>query len=342
MIKRILIIFWNILISVILVEIVFAIFQPAPRFHKIHVTCEGDYMLTPNRKLVYIPRPHIGRFNERGYRGKVFPFKKKNNVKRIVFLGDSVVEGFQIAPEKRFTELLDNLLGEKYEILNLGVQGYNLRQEVEYLKIAGIDYQPDYVIFGICFNDRYMRSGQLEFFSKKISDLKKNKVYNFHYSVKDGFEVCLLKFNLYRYFKYFIFNIAHNNENMTLTDNLYSSYMDDVEVRKILYELDGLSKEYNFKVAFVILPFNLKGSDENVACRDMNGLKELFPEMNFPHLDLYEHVKTTMGDKGNKELYLGNDPCHLNEEGHIFIANLLYKKFDKLVPNYSKLTAVSR
>lgn len=44
-----------------------------------------------------------------------------------------------------------------FEIINVGIPGYTTYQELEFLKISGMDMRPDLVILGFVFNDLYYK-----------------------------------------------------------------------------------------------------------------------------------------------------------------------------------------
>ncbi len=65
---------------------------------------------------------------------------------RILVLGDSFVWGYGSEQDKRFTEYLQTLLGDRAEVINAGVSGYGTDQELLYFKSEGFKYSPDLVI----------------------------------------------------------------------------------------------------------------------------------------------------------------------------------------------------
>jgi tetratricopeptide (TPR) repeat protein len=75
--------------------------------------------------------------------------------KRILLLGDSVVEGLGIRRlEDTISGQLERLLGDpNTEVLNFGVSGYNSRAEVELLREKGLQFDPDQVILVFVSND---------------------------------------------------------------------------------------------------------------------------------------------------------------------------------------------
>jgi hypothetical protein len=48
--------------------------------------------------------------------------------------------------------------GRQYQVLNMGVGGYQTLQEVELLRSRGLKYDPDYVLIGFCINDFHLTS----------------------------------------------------------------------------------------------------------------------------------------------------------------------------------------
>ena len=99
--------------------------------------------------------------NGRGFRDDPIGPKDADTL-RILALGDSFGFGHNVAAADSYPEQMERLLGEqgrRLEVLNLGVPGYNTRQELEQLRLHA-DLTPDLVILG-CYlgNDP---SGNLE------------------------------------------------------------------------------------------------------------------------------------------------------------------------------------
>ncbi len=83
------------------------------------------------------------RHNNRGFRDQDHGQKRK---KRMVFLGDSFVWGYDVEAEDRFTDLLRDSFPD-WEILNLGVSGYGTDQSFILLQEQFSYYQPDVVFY---------------------------------------------------------------------------------------------------------------------------------------------------------------------------------------------------
>jgi hypothetical protein len=76
----------------------------------------------------------------------------------VVVLGDSVAFGYAVAEASAFPRVLEARLAELvpqagFEVVNLGVGGYNAWSERELLRDVGIGYQPDLVLVQFCIND---------------------------------------------------------------------------------------------------------------------------------------------------------------------------------------------
>ncbi len=127
----------------------------------------GDSLVhtrSKDRTLVYEMRPNaavgdIIKINALGFRDREFIAKKPEGVYRIAVVGDSVTFGWDQRVEDTYPKVLERLLNSsdgasrRYEVLNLGVVGYNAEQEMELIKTRVLDFQPDLVLVGYCVND---------------------------------------------------------------------------------------------------------------------------------------------------------------------------------------------
>ena len=89
---------------------------------------------------------------------------KQDDGYRILYLGDSMVWTGETSSGELYTEVIESVLNDSLtafpktiEIINAGIPGYTTYQEYEFLKIYGLDMQPDMVILGFVFNDLYYK-----------------------------------------------------------------------------------------------------------------------------------------------------------------------------------------
>jgi lysophospholipase L1-like esterase len=98
------------------------------------------------------------RVNALGLRGPETTVEKPSGVRRIAVLGDSIAFGYWVAERDGFPRQLEALLnprgqGERVEVLDFGVPGYNLDQEIETLRSRALAFSPDVVVVAFCLND---------------------------------------------------------------------------------------------------------------------------------------------------------------------------------------------
>lgn len=84
-----------------------------------------------------------------------YSIAKPNKTYRIITLGDSFTFGQNVSTEKNWPSLLEQELNKrlfcqninKFEVINLGVYGYDVQYAVERFKLRGFKYDPDLVIW---------------------------------------------------------------------------------------------------------------------------------------------------------------------------------------------------
>ena len=126
----------------------FVEFDPLLGF-RLKPSVEGVYRglsaLTPNP---YIRTPV--RINSLGLRGPEITLKKPLGTRRVLVLGDSFVEAFEVSYEETFYARLERMAQEHtkhpVEIIPMGVMGYGTAQELLWLREHGTKFQPDLVI----------------------------------------------------------------------------------------------------------------------------------------------------------------------------------------------------
>jgi hypothetical protein len=97
--------------------------------------------------------------NSHGLRDDEIPYDKPAGEKRILVLGDSVTFGWGVSQGETFSDRMEHLLnelpGDRWQVINSGVNGYNTEQESTYLRIEGMRYSPDFVVLVYVSNDMY-------------------------------------------------------------------------------------------------------------------------------------------------------------------------------------------
>jgi hypothetical protein len=158
--SRIFLLIFSLFISIVLLEFAVRIFMPqSDRF------VEYDPVLgwkhPANREGYWrqeTTHPVRIRTNSHSLRGPEIDFHKKANQFRLLMLGDSYTEAFQVDEAASHTARLEQLLhsgfpGLDFQVINTGVGGYGTGQELLYFQTQGKKYMPDLVVLNVCTND---------------------------------------------------------------------------------------------------------------------------------------------------------------------------------------------
>lgn len=109
--------------------------------------------------------------NSSGFRGpEIDP--EKGSRRRILILGDSITFGNRLPEAVVYPTLLARRLGlaeSGTQILNFGVGGYDVLQQVALLEHRGLRFQPDMVVLGYCLNDAGIASVNLEYLDRYMA-----------------------------------------------------------------------------------------------------------------------------------------------------------------------------
>jgi lysophospholipase L1-like esterase len=153
---------FSVFIMVGVCEAVARVFLPAPpdaaREPQIafYYDPEIRYVYAPNQKG-WIDDGFVN-INSLGFRGRDVVVPKPPGHFRVVVIGDSVTMGWGVNDDETFSARLEQRLhkrfpGRSLDVVNLGVGGYDTRQEVTLLKRKVAQLQPDLVIVGFYSND---------------------------------------------------------------------------------------------------------------------------------------------------------------------------------------------
>lgn len=156
-----------------LAELLVRILDVGPQFH---VVSEKNYRLSENPILKYelVPgSPDRDSFiSTAGLRDREFVRKRPSDVFRIAVSGDSVTYGFDVEQQETFSKQLERMLNtcvgaggakRRFEVLNLGIAGFNITQSVERLRVLGLRFQPNLVIFVYVLNAPQSFSAELAY-----------------------------------------------------------------------------------------------------------------------------------------------------------------------------------
>jgi len=118
-----------------------------------------------------------------------YSIEKPNNVFRLIALGDSFTFGLFVEDNENWPKQLEQILGQectkhKYEVINLGMEGYDIEYALERYKIRGQKYNSDLILW--LHVDLLRNREKMQFFLEKYKDFKKEG--NPYYSWRLGYE----------------------------------------------------------------------------------------------------------------------------------------------------------
>ena len=94
------------------------------------------------------------RTNSHGLRDRERTLEKPAAIRRVLLLGDSVVEGHGLPESEMISRQLEDLYDDgSTEVLNFGVSAYCTRAEIELLEVKGLQFTPDVVLLVFVEND---------------------------------------------------------------------------------------------------------------------------------------------------------------------------------------------
>ena len=131
-----------------------------PRYHT--SAQYGEFTLRrlrPNFQFWHTDRDGHWKFvtNSQGFRSyEDFHFEKPQGTFRVIALGNSTTEGFEVRQRYTYPAVLERYLkknGVQAEVFNTGISGFGTAEELVYLENEGIKYTPDAVVLGFFGND---------------------------------------------------------------------------------------------------------------------------------------------------------------------------------------------
>lgn len=133
---------------------------------------------------------YIFNTNSQGFRGlKEYKIEKRDDVKRIIVLGDSVALGHGVADDETFSFVLEKMLNEKgikSEVINMGVSGFGTAEELIQYENLSKNYRPDVIILSYFPNDPYNNavSGLYKLINSRL--IKDNNSYEPALRIRDN------------------------------------------------------------------------------------------------------------------------------------------------------------
>ncbi|QYZ64858.1 MAG: hypothetical protein OI74_11880 [Gammaproteobacteria bacterium (ex Lamellibrachia satsuma)] len=187
----------NILLFIVSVTVVLLISEFGVRllfgdkivlFNRYHTEAKyGEYTirkLRPNTEFWHTSVDGSWRFNinNNGFRNDSdFDYKKDDGKVRVITLGDSHTQGFEVRQDKTYAKVIEDYLETvsiDAEVINAGVSGFSTAEALVFLENEGIKYKPDYVVLGFYANDfeDNIKSGLFKIKNDELVEAKKEHI----------------------------------------------------------------------------------------------------------------------------------------------------------------------
>jgi hypothetical protein len=318
------------------------------------ISKSSQYIPSEYSEIVYEYKPHLNFYspihetqlitNAAGYRDKEFSTEKPDNLIRIICLGDSATFGWRIRDiSLTYPQQLEKKLNKKhqgrFEVYNLGVEGYNTHHEVATLKYKALKYNPDIAILTVNFGDTghdwiTVRHG------KVMNNFPQPPVLG--KVIPDTLHNFLINASVLYYFADLIFiNATYNDdEKLIFLDDFASKNLQQMNQdlsrfydKKRILEFKKICKKNDILPVVAIMPWFYAPIDKNspeypISLELENFLKEHnIIAVNLFTSVLYENTYTDLSAAQYTELLKVNpDDSHPNEKALSIYADEIKKK----------------
>jgi lysophospholipase L1-like esterase len=321
-------------------------------FPRYHTDAQyGEFTLRrmrPNSEFWHTSQDGSWRFviNKQGLRNyKDFEYEKPEGTIRIISLGDSMTQGYEVRQDYTFSVIIEKYLnnhGLNAEVINAGVSGFSTAEELLFLENEGIKYKPDFVILGFFAND-FLDNLKVNFFKlgengdlmiQKKEHIPGVKIQNIIYKLplikwlsENSYFYSLLFNNIWNYYKARLSQKASNlvKEYAVPTQDVFSDYQTALTA-ELIKRMHDFCYKNNIKLIIIDIP-RIAGE---------NGIKSSFPSSLLPtivnHSDAYIISDSLFGDyAGVAEFHVPHGHRHISEFTHTLLGVAVAKKIKSLI-----------
>jgi hypothetical protein len=248
--------------------------------------------------------------NSLGYRDIEWTSDMLAGRTKIMVLGDSFVAGHGIEDEdNRFSNVLGQLLGPDYAVMNVGMSGADTRKAIE--NGLGYPHTPDMLVYAFYINDigdTVVNMG-LEPFQVRVPQ------------VPPGLAPLVEGSHAFNFFYWRVYRLASREWTASQWDWLLRAY-ENPEVwqayESLLLEMDHFAREKELKLIVVVFP-NLLAVKESLAVTAK--VAALYRDQGVPVLEVVDLIE----DIPPQQLIVNSVDWHANEFLNQLIAEALYQ-----------------
>ena len=309
-------------------------------FPRYHTDAQyGEYTLRkirPNSEFWHTSVDGKWKFetNKQGFRNyKDFAYHKPKGVMRIISLGDSHTQGYEVRQEFTFSAAMEKYLNNhsfNVEVINAGVSGFSTAEELLFLENEGIKYKPDFVVLGFYANDfqdnikanlfRLDENGNLKLHKKEhIPGVKiQNVIYSFppvRWLSENSYFYSLLFNNTWQFFKTRLSKNASDRvvEYAIPTQDNFTDSQEALTFA-LLKRMYAFCQENDIKLVILDIP---RRTEENVV---MDSISEPLSRAIRNYSDVYISSELALSDYiGVAEIHRPHGHKHISEFTHTIL-----------------------
>jgi hypothetical protein len=309
-------------------------------FPRYHTDAQyGDYTLRrirPDSRFVHTSIDGRWEFvtNGQGFRNREdFDYAKPDGVLRVISLGDSHTQGYEVRQDYTYSAVLERYLarrGRSAQVINTGVSGFSTAEALVFLEQEGLRYQPDVVVLGFFGNDlednlkaslfRLDEDGTLQ--PDRMSHIPGVRIQNVIYSIpgiqwlgEHSYFYSLLFNSTWEFFKARLAREAEQQvaEFAVPQQDSYSSY--DLELAAALMRrLYRVCAENGVKLVIVDIP--LRSNQAGIESSFPEQLREVAKASS----DAFIDSRALLGEyAGAAEIHVPHGHNHISEFAHTLI-----------------------
>ncbi len=258
-----------------------------------------------------------------GFRIQKKTDQKKKDKNNIYFVGGSVTFGKGVKQENTFTGILNKEF-EDYNIINAGVVGSNLENNIEVIKTKVNKKNLNKIFINYSLDDLASIDTIIEFEDNNAN--KKNTLYE---KLKNNkFAIYLNKLirtksTIYIMLKGYIFDTEK-----VFYQQALNFYKVDNNLKMLKKLIETLSKlDPNNKIVFIMIPYSHQVNNENCN-RDDLAEKEIVKTITSNNIRLIRFKEFFCKDENREKIFFKYDPAHLSNYGHKLVAKILKKRIN--------------
>lgn len=255
----------------------------------------------------------VYRINSLGLRGEDFLAEKRQEVFRVICLGDSVTFGWRVDFKDAYPKKLNDLLTQNFpqknfEVVNAGILGYSSLQGVRFLKRDIFRLKPDLLVAYFGIND----ADKAVYFSDKYLSVKDDTIMKM--------DTFLKRFKSYRFLKDLLLKTIYRKR-LPKEENSEHTRVSPKDYRMNMGELISLANKRNIPFVIIIPLVYENGFAQKLKNYDLSEFLNLaMTGKNIKYLNLLPAFSKF---KNQKLMFFDNS--HPTELGHSIIAKEIFR-----------------